>query len=214
MKLTPADNTQIFSHSVGKKYGAGGYCQTSNSFTINGALRDVAGGGKNAIVGSLKGNPNVSVGRDLYNKKLQPDDIKTIETLDKAIADNSLPYPVMVIRNVDANAIASMIGTKTTIIGQNPVNIINHLQTMTSGLVPDPGFMSVSTNATNNVFTDRRFQLEIEVPAHTPMLVTKNLTESECVLGRSTKLQLISARTVKYPRKTGYFGVIRVRVIP
>ena len=82
----------------------------------------------------------------------------------------------------------------------------------THDMKPDCGFMSVSTNAKNNVFTGRQYQLQIEIPKGTPLYVTENYMESECILARETKLAFISAKMEK--TTNGNIMIIRCRVMP
>ena len=180
--ITAAEHRQTFSHS------RGGYCRTSNSFTINGCLRDVKGKGKNMILGKIDNHPNIKLAADMYGDKLQPDDIKTIKVLDTVIQRNSLPFPIKVVRNVDFNGINPFFNGQ--LAGGLPVDVTNQILALASkDMKPDAGFMSVSTDATMNVFKHRRFQLQIEIPQGSPIYVTKNGGESECVLARAAKMK-------------------------
>ena len=74
--------------------------------------------------------------------------------------------------------------------GADEVDVTNQILALASkDMKPDAGFMSVSTDATMNVFKHRRFQLQIEIPQGSPIYVTKNGGESECVLARAAKLK-------------------------
>lgn len=181
-KITASEKKQTWSHA------SGGYVQTGNSFKINGALRDVEGKGAHAMKGpDIRSNPNVAIAKDMYGRGLDSDDILTIEALDKVLGDNTLPFPIKVIRNLDDNGIKPFFGGNvTSFTPKDMFDEINALVDKT--MFPDCGYMSVSTNAANNVFKRRRFQLQIEVPQGTPIYVTSNLMESECILGRETKL--------------------------
>jgi hypothetical protein len=119
---------------------------------------------------------------------------------------------MLVIRNVDNNAIKALF-KGIDMDGCNVPQICNKItQSTTPAITPDCGYLSVSTNATKNVFKERRFQLQLEVPKGAQMYVTENYTESECILGRETKLALISAKVET--RGGEDYGIIRCRVIP
>lgn len=205
MNITREQRKQIWNH----RYG---YIQTGSSFTINGCCRDITGAGKHAIHGSIINNPNIDKCADLFGRKLTEDQKRTIITLDAAIGNNKTEFPMLVIRNVDNNAIKALF-KGIDMDGCNVPQICNKItQSTTPAITPDCGYLSVSTNATKNVFKERRFQLQLEVPKGAQMYVTENYTESECILGRETKLALISAKVET--RGGEDYGIIRCRVIP
>lgn len=205
MNITREQRKQIWNH----RYG---YIQTGSSFTINGCCRDITGAGKHAIHGSIINNPNIDKCADLFGRKLTEDQKRTIITLDAAIGNNKTEFPMLVIRNVDNNAIKALF-KGIDMDGCNVPQICNKItQSTTPSITPDCGYLSVSTNATKNVFKERRFQLQLEIPKGAQMYVTENYTESECILGRETKLALISAKVET--RGGEDYGIIRCRVIP
>lgn len=204
MNITREQSKQIWN----SRYG---YIQTSSSFTINGCCRDITGAGKHAIHGSIINNPNIDKCADLFGHKLSDGQKNTIMALDAAIGNNKTEFPMLVIRNVDSDAIKALF-KGIDMDGCNVPQICNKItQSTTPVITPDCGYLSVSTNATKNVFTGRRFQLQLEVPKGTQMYVTENYTESECILGRETKLALISAKVET--RSGEDYGIIRCRVI-
>lgn len=205
MNITREQRKQIWNH----RYG---YIQTGSSFTINGCCRDITGAGKHAIHGSIINNPNIDKCADLFGRKLTEDQKRTIITLDAAIGNNKTEFPMLVIRNVDNNAIKALF-KGIDMDGCNVPQICNKItQSTTPAITPDCGYLSVSTNATKNIFKERRFQLQLEIPKGAQMYVTENYTESECILGRETKLALISAKVET--RGGEDYGIIRCRVIP
>lgn len=205
MNITREQRKQIWNN----RYG---YIQTGSSFTINGCCRDITGAGKHAIHGSIINNPNIDKCADLFGRKLTEDQKRTIITLDAVTGNNKTEFPMLVTRNVDNNAIKALF-KGIDMDGCNVPQICNKItQSTTPAITPDCGYLSVSTNATKNVFKERRFQLQLEVPKGAQMYVTENYTESECILGRETKLALISAKVET--RGGEDYGIIRCRVIP
>lgn len=205
MNITREQRKQIWNH----RYG---YIQTGSSFTINGCCRDITGAGKHAIHGSIINNPNIDKCADLFGRKLTEDQKRTIITLDAVTGNNKTEFPMLVIRNVDNNAIKALF-KGIDMDGCNVPQICNKItQSTTPAITPDCGYLSVSTNATKNVFKERRFQLQLEIPKGAQMYVTENYTDSECILGRETKLALISAKVET--RGGEDYGIIRCRVIP
>ncbi|MBR1527664.1 MAG: hypothetical protein IJ640_13585, partial [Prevotella sp.] len=191
VKVLAAERKQVWSRGWDN-----GYIQTSNSFKINGALRDVKHDGMFKIIGKdISGNPNLSIAADMYGKTLNADDIKTIATLDRIIGKNSLPFPVRLVRNVGWEGIEPLFGGNIDIQGLTRKEIAAKLSGMKlNKLESDCGFMSTSTNPKNNVFKSRKYQIQIEVPAGKPVYITSNLSESEAVLGRASELILKEVR--------------------
>ena len=184
--------------SICRRHGDGGYIGTSNSFTINGVLRDVKGRGANMIIGDVRSNPRIKIAADKYGSKLKTDDLLTIETLDSVIGRNKLPFPIKVLRNLDEDGIIPLFGGR--INAASPAKAMNEIVSLTDKrMTPDAGFMSVSSNAQQNVFKHRDYQLQIEVPQGTPIYVTGNSYESECILGRMTELIF---KSVEYKNST------------
>lgn len=205
MNITREQSKQIWN----SRYG---YIQTGSSFTINGCCRDITGAGKHAIHGSIINNPNIDKCADLFGDKLSDGQKNTIMALDAVIGNNKTEFPMLVIRNVDSDAIKALF-KDIDMDGCNVPQICNKItQSTTPDITPDCGYLSVSTNATKNVFTGRRFQLQLEVPKGAQMYVTENYKESECILGRETKLALISAKVET--RGGEDYGIIRCRVVP
>lgn len=205
------DNSKSRGKNIINSHFGGGYVRTGNSFKINGALRDVFGKGKNSIHGDIMSAENqakAKISADRDGRMLKADDIKTIKTLDDAIKRNSLNFDALLVRNVNSDALASLTGLDVN--RKSLQEIMNKLSEFGTDreLIPDPGFMSASLNPKNNVFSDRNIQLKIEIPKGSPLYISDNYIESECVLPRDTKLHVLGYELNKYNI------VIRVRVIP
>jgi hypothetical protein len=96
------------------------------------------------------------------------------------------------VRNVNFNGVNPLFGGMLQDSNlEDVVRQINGLADKT--IKSDFGFMSTSSNAMDNVFKSRRYQLQIEVPQGHSVFVTKNTMESEVILGRETKLKFLSA---------------------
>ena len=191
INITDAEKIQVWKHHV--DFETGGYIRTGNSFTINGALRDVGHNGKFRIVGNIDKHPNITLAADKYDSQLTVDDIKTIRTLDKVIDKNSLPFPVKLIRNIDFDGAGALFGNR---LKEESLEVVAR-KMKALGLAEiesDAGFMSTSTNALDNVFRNRRYQLQIEVPAGKPLFVTSNTNESEVILRRMEEFILKDVR--------------------
>lgn len=181
MKVSEQEKNLIYARR------GGNYVGTSRSFQLNGALRDVYGGGKHAIIGDIDKSPNLHIGRDRDGVALKPGYIDTIKALDKAIARNKTEFPILMIRNLDFNGINPFFGGRLHVLGHGKVSEqITKLGQ--KNMISDPAFMSASSDATKNYFKERKYQLQLELPKGTPMFVTDNTMESEGILGRSTKL--------------------------
>ena len=185
-----------------------GYIRTSNSFKINGALRDIKHDGQYAITGDVS-LADITKCADMFGKKLNKDDVKTIKVMDMIIQGNPSPMPIRFSRFVDENAIENMTKMKLT-------DIEKAVKAKKAVTTHDHGFMSLSTDAEANVFkTSRDYMLEIEAPKGTPMYITKNTAESEAILGRGTKMEIVEIREEFNGYNNSHkLTVLRCRVIP
>ncbi len=162
MNITGTQKRQIKSHS------GGGYIGTSNSFKMNGCLRN-----KTTI--------------DPYSKNAwTPDDDKTMADLDAVIANNKIKSNVTMFRMVDSDWLVPFVGKidkpwLTASIEDAAKKIIGKP-------CPNLGYTSASFNNDLNVFGRRPVCLRIKVPKGTPMYITENYAESEAILGRNTTL--------------------------
>lgn len=200
---TQAEHDQLWEHkNGGRNKSAGGYVQTGNSWEINGDFRKT----------KVKGVIDSIAEAKLRANGATDDDIATIKLLDKKIGEFSLPVPILATRYVDIPALKSIFGFR---IKKGDLNyVLSQISCVPSGtaLMPDPAYMSASTNELQNVFKNHfGVKLQIETPAGTPMYFTDNFTESEIIMGRGTKLQYLSSGI-------GYTGskahlIIRCRVI-
>lgn len=181
---TQAEHDQLWEHKNGGRKGAGGYVQTGNSWEINGDFRKT----------KVKGVIDSIAEAKLRANGATDDDIATIKLLDKKIGEFSLPVPILATRYVDVSALKSIFGFR---IKKGDLNyVLSQISSAPSGtaLMPDPAYMSASTNELQNVFKNRfDVKLQIETPAGTPMYFTDNFTESEIIMGRGTKLQYLSS---------------------
>lgn len=199
---TQAEHDQLWAHQGRGRYKNSGYVQTGNSWQINNDFR------KTKVIGNIDAIAEAK----LRANGASDDDIKTIKLLDKKIDEHSLPVPMIVTRYVDVSALKSIFGFR---IKKGDFNyILSQLSGVPSGaaLMPDPAYMSASTNELQNVFVNQYdVKLMIEIPPKTPMYFTNNYPESEVILGRATNLQYLSS-------SIGYTGhkahiVIRCRVV-
>lgn len=155
------------------------YVQTSNSWEINKALR----------------TGNMS--------KLDPDDIRTIDLLQQTIESNHLSENTQFIRMVDYKYIKSVFGLDENSFDNLVKNFDSqkdwlHADSGFVGMViKEKGFMSVSTDVDNNVFTSRPLQMEILGPKGKNIYVTNNYDESECVFGKGTEYKIVGFRKQK-----------------
>lgn len=177
---------------IGGKRGIGnnrhGYIATTNYRVINGCLRDTEHNGKYAATSKIlkKSLLNAST-KDKYGKvrSLNSLDIETIQTLDSVIDRNSLPFPIRVIRNMDFDGVNALFGNKLKNNRNIDIQIKDRLNKFMS---KDAGFMSTSTIAEDNVFTDRPFQLRINIPKGHKLYLSEHYAESELVLERLAQL--------------------------
>lgn len=189
---TQAEHDKLWKQYIpngGQRNNVAGYIKTGNSFKINSDFRETGirdAKLDNAAKAKLKAHG--ATDRDLA----------TIELLDKKIAQGSLPVPILGTRFVDLSAIDKMFPVKMNkkLSGKSR---LDDVVTKLNGLgknttISDPAYLSVSVDEKRNVFNYKEVRLEIEIPPKTPLYLSNNFVESEAVLARNTKLELLSAK--------------------
>lgn len=178
-----------------------GYVQTSNSFLINGDFRSTG----------VRGVLDATAIAALKAHCATDDDIKTIKLLDKKIDNFSLPIPIVVTRYVQFEALRSIFGM--TFASTTHAAFAKELKKLIgTNAQADPAYLSASTNERQNVFYRYPVKLHIEVPPGTPMYITNNYQESEIVLGRSTKYQLLAVSIENFSTTIKHL-VLRCRIV-
>ncbi|WP_447951314.1 ADP-ribosyltransferase [Chryseobacterium koreense] len=140
-----------------------GYIATSNSFDINQKLR------KDANM------PDV--------------DQKTITALDNLIAANPLKDNYILHRNVSFDFVKSHFGFYNPIMSNQ--DTITRMKEVNLKSFSDKGFCSTSAIEKQNVFQNRKFHLEIKAKKGTKAYISNNIVESEIVLARNQKFNII-----------------------
>ncbi len=140
-----------------------GYVGTSNSFYLNGKLRN--------------------------NENLSKDDKQTIEALDNLIKSNKLPIDLTLKRFVSDDFIKSHFDIETK--NKSTDETIDLLKSKNVVEFSDKGYTSTSAIETKNVFFNRRFKLEIRAQKGTNAFIVDNFDESEIILGRNQKMKIV-----------------------
>lgn len=164
-KVTASQVRQIKSH------GGGGYVGTSNSFKMNGCLRN-----------STKIDP-------YSGDKWTSDDDKTMADLDKAISDNKLHWGVTLYRAVDTDWLKGMTGMT---VSWRSTDILAASQTLVGKPITSSQYTSASANPALNVFGSRPIMLFLRCKKNTSAYMTTNYAESELILGRGQKMVVSS----------------------
>ncbi len=139
-----------------------GYVATANSFFINEKLRT--------------------------DKPLSDRDKKIVDALDSLINTNKLKDNYIFYRNVRNDFIEATFGV---VPSKNISETIDEIKQTNIASYSDKGFTSVSAIKTENVFKNRPIHLEIRAKKGTKAIVTSNFEESEIILGRNQKMNLI-----------------------
>ena len=139
-----------------------GYVATANSFFINEKLRT--------------------------DKPLSDRDKKIVDALDSLINTNKLKDNYIFYRNVRNDFIEATFGV---VPSKNISETIDEIKRTDIASYSDKGFTSVSAIKTENVFKNRPIHLEIRAKKGTKAIVTSNFEESEIILGRNQKMNLI-----------------------
>lgn len=143
--------------------GTNGYVATANSFYINEKLRN--------------------------SLKLSSEDKKVIGSLDGLINTNKLKDNVILYRNDGFGFVESHF--KTDIKGLSNDDAIKKLKESKIDKILDKGYLSTSAIKTENAFTHRKIHSEIRTKKGTNVFIANNFSESEIILGRNQKLNII-----------------------
>ena len=151
-----------------------GYIATGNSFDINRAFRNK--------------EPNL----------LREVDLITSETLDEVIKSNKTPYNIKGFRKVNLDWVSNFIKNADIPKTYDSIqDVSNALNSIIGHQYEELGFSSISVNPNMNVFSNRRVQLDIEIPKGSNAYLTMNVQESELIMGRGTIFELKESSVIK-----------------
>nr|DAT02208.1 MAG TPA: minor capsid protein [Caudoviricetes sp.] len=151
-----------------------GYIATGNSFDINKAFRNK--------------EPNL----------LREVDLITSETLDEVIKSNKLPYNIKGFRKVNLDWVSNFIKNADIPKTYDSIqDVSNALNSIIGHQYEELGYSSISVNPKMNVFSNRRVQLDIEIPKGSNAYLTLNVQESELIMGRGTIFELKDSSVIE-----------------
>ena len=151
-----------------------GYIATGNSFDINRAFRNK--------------EPNL----------LREVDLITSKTLDEVIKSNKTPYNIKGFRKVNLDWVSSFIENSNIPKTYDSIqDVSDALNSIRGHRYEELAYSSISVNPKMNVFSNRRVQLDIEIPKGSNAYLTLNVQESELIMGRGTIFELKESSVVK-----------------
>ena len=151
-----------------------GYIATGNSFDINRAFRNK--------------EPNL----------LREVDLITSKTLDEVIKSNKTPYNIKGFRKVNLDWVSNFIKNADIPKTYDSIqDVSDALNSIIGHKYEELGYSSISVNPNMNVFSNRRVQLDIEIPKGSNAYLTLNVQESELIMGRGTIFELKESSVVK-----------------
>lgn len=151
-----------------------GYIATGNSFDINRAFRNK--------------EPNL----------LREVDLITSKTLDEVIKSNKTPYNIKGFRKVNLDWVSSFIENANIPKTYDSIqDVFDALNSIRGHRYEELAYSSISVNPKMNVFSNRRVQLDIEIPKGSNAYLTLNVQESELIMGRGTIFELKESSVVK-----------------
>lgn len=151
-----------------------GYIRTINSFRINALLRD----------------------EDTFKKSTTASLNETIEILSKVVENNQLKESLLVDRWVDNGWLNQLYNDNVKIIGEKTVKNLMTFLNSGKATFESSSFVSTSMIPDDNVFKNRPVKLQIQLPKDSNVFVTRNVLESELILNKKTKYDIISAEIV------------------
>lgn len=151
-----------------------GYIATGNSFDINRAFRNK--------------EPNL----------LKEVDLITSKTLDEVIKSNKTPYNIKGFRKVNLDWVSNFIKNADIPKTYDSIqDVSDALNSIIGHKYEELGYSSISVNPNMNVFSNRRVQLDIEIPKGSNAYLTMNVQESELIMGRGTIFELKESSVIK-----------------
>lgn len=151
-----------------------GYIATGNSFDINEAFRNR--------------EPNL----------LREVDLITSKTLDEVIKSNKTPYNIKGFRKVNLDWVSNFIKNADIPKTYDSIqDVSDALNSIIGHKYEELGYSSISVNPNMNVFSNRRVQLDIEIPKGSNAYLTMNVQESELIMGRGTIFELKESSVIK-----------------
>lgn len=151
-----------------------GYIATGNSFDINKAFRNR--------------EPNL----------LREVDLITSKTLDEVIKSNKTPYNIKGFRKVNLDWVSNFIKNADIPKTYDSIqDVSDALNSIIGHKYEELGYSSISINPNMNVFSNRRVQLDIEIPKGSNAYLTMNVQESELIMGRGTIFELKESSVIK-----------------
>lgn len=150
------------------------YIATGNSFDINKAFRNR--------------EPNI----------LREVDLITSKTLDEVIKSNKTPYNIKGFRKVNLDWVSNFIKNADIPKTYDSIqDVSDALNSIIGHKYEELGYSSISVNPNMNVFSNRRVQLDIEIPKGSNAYLTMNVQESELIMGRGTIFELKESSVIK-----------------
>ena len=151
-----------------------GYIATGNSFDINRAFRNK--------------EPNL----------LREVDLITSKTLDEVIKSNKTPYNIKGFGKVNLDWVSNFIKNADIPKTYDSIqDVSDALNSIIGHKYEELGYSSISVNPNMNVFSNRRVQLDIEIPKGSNAYLTMNVQESELIMGRGTIFELKESSVIK-----------------
>ena len=155
--------------------GSEGYVGTNNSFYINNSLRE------------LKKRKEYYKNSNFLSNKQK----KVVETLTKVINKNKTTVNLFATRELDRNYLHNVFGEELK--NYSDYDIINKINNEWIGktIPSDGGFFSCALN--NNKILRRKVKLNVYIPEKTKGYIADNLSESEIILGRTIKYDIMGS---------------------
>ena len=186
--VSKGDAAQIAKHT--KSDGSpGGYVATHNYTNINSNMR----------------------GDGYAGNKLDADDLKTIDSMRKAISQCTTDDDYIVTRYVNADYLSKVFGimdSKGRVLGSSDIDSVHWggrrvkefraatlktLKDATGTILTEDAFMSTSFLRDKNIMSDKPVRMSINVAKGTHCYIPKNKKESECIFADKSRLLLTDA---------------------
>lgn len=150
-----------------------------------------------------KGEESGHVVGSLFNRHVAEGNLddrerERMKELDAAISANSLPQDMTLYRGVSYYTIPDL-----DVTGKSLEEIKDELNGMAGTVIGDGRYVQTSASSLKNFFTESDISMQIIAEEGTPAYISNYLAESEIVLGRDSKFEILGADIVEFKDSYG-----------
>ncbi len=148
-------------------------------------------------INSASGEASGHVVNSGFNKRVREgtttaEDSVTMAKLDAAINANNLPHSMVLYRGTTYKVLPQI-----NTVGKSLEEIVEEINSIKGSVIATGDYIQVSASSLRNYFTDSDICMQIIAAEGTPAYISNYKAESEILLGRDTKLEILGADIVE-----------------